>query len=376
MNFAGGAGLPTVGGIGFGGSFMTRLNGYVNERNAAWVAVVLAILAGMGDAATGAEVVFTLVYLVPISILSWFRGRRGGLGMAGWCVVSSGLVRVSIAPVTNVLAFGWNLIAEATIFVSCSSLVASLRSLLDREVRLRVAATQELRHAERLNTLGKLAAGGAHELGTPLNVIMGRADLIARGLVDDETARASAVIIHQQGERMERIVRGLLDFGHRGGTDSHPEELLKLCQDTADLLRSLAKTRGVEITVRGRQLEASVNRGELQQVIGNLLSNAVYALRAGGNIEISVSEVNARVLENDDRRPRPYAMIGVRDSGTGIPAEHVPHLFEPFFTTRPVGEGTGLGLSVAYGIVRDHGGAIQLRTKLGEGTTFFVYLPL
>jgi signal transduction histidine kinase len=313
------------------------------------VASLIAILTGIGDALTTAEVAFTLFYLLPIAIVSWFRGRKVCMGMVAFCVLTSGFTDVVLGPrVTNFFAVWWNLAGEAVIFFMFSYMVASLRERIDDETRRRVLALQELRHAERLNTIGKLAAGVAHELGSPLNVIMGRADLISRGRENLEGARASARIIREQGERMVRIVRGLLDFGRRAG---------------------------IEIRVDGQQVHAPVNRTEIQQVLSNLLSNAVHAMPRGGRIEVSVGEVQAKFPENGDQREHDYACITVRDQGTGIAPEIAPNIFEPFFTTKEVGEGTGLGLSVSYGIVRDHGGTIRFQTTVGQGTTFLVYLP-
>jgi signal transduction histidine kinase len=276
---------------------------------------------------------------------------------------------------SSFLVLGWNLAGEAMIFLLFSYMVASLRERVDNETRLRVSALQELRHAERLNTIGKLAAGVAHELGTPLNVIMGRADLISRGREDLEGSRASARIIREQGERMVRIIHGLLEFGRRAGTNTRSEELRSVVDETVELLQGLAGHAGVEIVVDGREVRTPVNRTEIQQVLSNLLSNAVHAMPRGGRIEVSVSEVETKFVENDDKRDRKYAFISVRDQGTGIAPEIAPSIFEPFFTTKEAGEGSGLGLSVSYGIVRDHGGAIRFQTAVGEGTTFVVYLP-
>jgi two-component system, NtrC family, sensor kinase len=353
-----------------------RVYQYLNDRNALPVASSLAVLTGVGDALTTAEVAFTLFYLLPIAIVSWFRGLKAGMGMVALCILASGFTDLVVGPrVTNFFAVWWNLAGEALIFLMFAYMVASLRGRIDDETRRRVLALQELRHAERLNTIGKLAAGVAHELGSPLNVIMGRADLISRGRENLEGARASARIIREQGERMVRIVRGLLDFGRRAGADTRSEELRRMVDETAQLLQGLAGHAGVEIRVDGQEVHAPVNRTEIQQVLSNLLSNAVHAMPRGGRIEVSVDEVQAKFPENGDQHEHDYACITVRDQGTGIAPEIVPNIFEPFFTTKEVGEGTGLGLSVSYGIVRDHGGAIRFQTTVGQGTTFLVYLP-
>jgi two-component system NtrC family sensor kinase len=273
------------------------------------------------------------------------------------------------------LIFAWNLCCEAAIFVLCCDTVARLRARVDQEMSLRVSAVEELRHAERLNTIGKLASGIAHELGTPVNVIAGHAELIANARLDVTESRHSAVIIGEQAQRMARIIRNMLDFGHRCGTDTRSEDIGLLAIETAELLRTLAQRSGVDILVTGSNVMAEINRAELQQVLSNLISNAIYAMHDGGVVTLSVDEANAKLAENSDSKVRQYACIEVRDEGTGIAPEILPRIFDPFFTTKQVGDGTGLGLSVSYGIVRDHGGAIRVQTSLGRGTTVLVYLP-
>jgi signal transduction histidine kinase len=253
--------------------------------------------------------------------------------------------------------------------------MASLRERIDNEMSLRLSALEELRHAERLNTIGKLASGVAHELGTPLNVITGRAELIYTGRVDLAGAKGSAGIIGEQADRMSRIIRGLLDFGHRSGTETHLENLLQLSEETTELLRVLAKKVGVEIVVMERDTKSRVNRSEIQQVLSNLLTNAIQAMPGGGRIQVIVDEERVILRENGDKEERTYACVTVRDQGSGILPEILPKIFDPFFTTRSVGEGTGLGLSIAYGIVRDHGGSLRVQSAPGEGTTFQVFLP-
>ena len=353
-----------------------RLYGLVNEKNALLLGIGSAVLAALGDALTAAEIAFTLIYLLPIALVTWFRGRRYGVGMAVFCVAASAFIELFIDPrhSTN-LALYWNLLGEALIFFLFSYTMASLRERIDNEMSLRLSALEELRHAERLNTIGKLASGVAHELGTPLNVISGRAELIYTGRVDLASAQASASIIGAQADRMSHIIRGLLDFGHRSGTETRAENLLQLSEETSELLRVLAKKVGVEIVVDGQEIKSRVNRWEIQQVLSNLLTNAIQAMPGGGRIEVRVDEEQTTLPENRDRQRRAYACITVRDEGSGIEPEILPKIFDPFFTTRTVGEGTGLGLSIAYGIVRDHGGALRVQSALGAGTTFQVFLP-
>lgn len=353
----------------------SRLYAFVNERSALGLGIAAVVLAGLGDALTSAEIAFTLVYLLPIALVTWFRGRRMGLAVVVLCVAASAYTRLYVDPRRETyLPVFWNLCGEALIFLLFSYMMANLRERIDNEMTLRVSALEELRHAERLNTIGKLASGVAHELGTPLNVIAGRADLIAQR-ADPAAAAASARIIGEQADRMTRIIRGLLDFGRRSGTETRVENLLQLAEETTELLRVLAKKTGIEIIVTGRPIRSRVNRSEVQQVLSNLLTNAIQATQSGEAVHVSVDEETTALAENGDKSPRPYARITVRDPGTGIPPEILPKIFDPFFTTRGVGEGTGLGLSIAYGIVRDHGGCLRVQSALGEGSCFVVFFP-
>jgi signal transduction histidine kinase len=356
--------------------FRLRVYKHINERNAFAIAVGLAILAGIGDALTTAEIAFTLVYFLPIAIASWFSGRRLGLCIVGLCVAFSAFTDFDLTGQRVVsLAKLCNLFGEAIVFVIYSDTVTRLRARVDHEMSLRVSAVEELRHAERLNTIGKLAAGIAHELGTPVSVITARAELIAEERLNREQTRASGRVIIEQADRISRIIRNMLDFGHRSATDTKREDLGMLAEQTVDLLRSLADRSGVELIVRSASVKARVNRAELQQVLSNLLANAIQAVPDGGRVTLVVDEANARLPENGDRQVRSYACIEVQDEGMGIAPEILPRIFDPFFTTKPSGEGTGLGLSVSYGIIRDHGGGIRIQSVLGSGTTVRVYLP-
>jgi signal transduction histidine kinase len=357
--------------------FRLRVYKHINERNAFAIAVGLAILAGIGDALTTAEIAFTLVYFLPIAIASWFSGRRLGLCIVGLCVAFSALTDFDLTGqrVVSLIKL-CNLFGEAIVFVIYSDTVTRLRARVDHEMSLRMSAVEELRHAERLNTIGKLAAGIAHELGTPVSVISARAELIAEERLDREQTRASGRVIIEQADRISRIIRNMLDFGHRSATDTKREDLGTLAEETVELLRSLADRSGVELIVKSASVvKARVNRAELQQVLSNLLANAIQAVPDGGRVTLAVDEANARLPENGDRQVRSYACIEVQDEGMGIPPEILPRIFDPFFTTKPSGEGTGLGLSVSYGIIRDHGGGIRIQSVLGGGTTVRVYLP-
>ncbi len=257
---------------------------------------------------------------------------------------------------------------------SMAEQLAQARDDLRTESTARIAALEQLRHGERLMTVGKLGSGIAHELGTPLSVVSARASMIAEGEATGEEARAYARIIVEQSKRMTAIIRQLLDFARQRKPERVREHLGALAGHTVGLLEPLAEKRGVTLRVLERErIEADADRGQLEQALTNLLVNAIQAAPAGTEVVVSLETV---VATAEGGEPGPYAAIAVRDHGPGIAEEDLQRVFEPFFTTKAVGEGTGLGLSVSYGIVREHGGWIDVQSKRGEGSCFTIHLPM
>jgi signal transduction histidine kinase len=256
----------------------------------------------------------------------------------------------------------------------CDRLAAAQQALADAG-EARVRAVEQLRRADRLGTVGTLASGIAHELGTPLNVVAARAEMIARGEITGEDAVRSAAIIEQSASRMTTILRQLLDFARRRPAQTQPFDLVALARETATLLETLAEKKGVELARPPVDaigaVVAEVDVGPVQQALTNLVVNAIQAVPDGGHVSI---EVESSLRELDGATVR-CALLRVRDDGPGIADEHLAHVMEPFFTTKEVGEGTGLGLSVAYGIARDHGGLIEVASTPGTGSTFTLVLP-
>jgi signal transduction histidine kinase len=240
----------------------------------------------------------------------------------------------------------------------------------------KIAMLEQLRHADRLSTVGKLASGIAHELGTPLNVVSGRARLIADGLSGDET-RESAEAIVEQAQRMTRIIRQLLDFARRKSADKSPHDLRAVARQTVTLLAPLAEKNGVRLTVEegAGELHADIDVAQLQQALTNLIVNGVQAMPRGGAVRVALGRGHARPPADHDGTEGDFLRISVIDEGEGMNNDTMAHIFEPFFTTKPPGEGTGLGLSVTYGIVKDHRGWIEMSSRVGVGSRFTVFLP-
>jgi signal transduction histidine kinase len=258
----------------------------------------------------------------------------------------------------------------------CARLDAARAKLL-AEADARIKTVEQLRHAERLSTVGKLAAGLAHELGTPLNVVSGRAKMIESGRLTSEAAIANAKIIHGQTDRMTKIIRQLLDFARRGHANKAAVDVRELSRRALELLTPLAKKRGVVLSLDGGEDAAmlEVDAGQIEQVLSNLVVNGIDATSAGGEMVVRIRMEEATPPAGSDAKPGHYLRIDVRDPGAGIRKEDLDRVFEPFFTTKDVGLGTGLGLSVAHGIVRDHGGWIAVQSEENRGSCFSVYLP-
>jgi two-component system NtrC family sensor kinase len=247
----------------------------------------------------------------------------------------------------------------------CRQLDEARRELLE-EGDARVRAVEQLRHAERLGTVGRLAAGIAHELGTPLNVVAAQAKMIVTGESSGDEVREDAQAILDQSERMTHIIRQLLDFTRQRRSDRRQEDVRAVVGAALHVLAPLASRSGVRCVLEpGPPSMASVDPVQIQQVVTNLVVNGVQAQPSGGEVRIHVE------LEGPPGR----VCIRVEDRGQGMTPEVLERVFEPFFTTKDVGQGTGLGLSVAHGIVEEHGGRIEARSTQGGGSVFSVYLP-
>ena len=246
------------------------------------------------------------------------------------------------------------------------------------EMEARLRTLEQLRHADRLKTVGSLASGIAHELGTPLNVVSGRANLIASGRLPSSEVADSVCVIKEQVQRMTLIIQQLLAFARRKSPRRVAVDLRSLVQHTLDMLTSLAAQQHAVLTLTADRVPilVRVDTGQIQQVLMNLVTNAWQAMPAGGEVAIAVSSTTAQPPPDLASPAQRYACVSVTDQGIGIPAADLQYIFDPFFTTKDVGQGTGLGLSIAYGIVQDHGGWIDVCSQPGQGTRMAVYVPM
>ncbi len=263
--------------------------------------------------------------------------------------------------------------------------LAAANARLASETQAHIAALDALRLSDRLATVGKMASGIAHEMGTPMNVILARGKMIAdHEGVPPEVAGYGRIIV-EQTDRLTRIIRQLLDFA-RGRSlypagapvDSEQEvDVQRLAQELCQMLGPLAEKRDVSLKlVEGQARSVTVaNRNLIDQALANLVVNAVQASRPGGTVSIEIDARRATPPADIGGSEAHFLTLSVHDQGVGIAPANLERVFEPFFTTKDVGEGTGLGLSVAYGIVREHGGWIAVESELNVGSSFTIYLP-
>ncbi len=236
------------------------------------------------------------------------------------------------------------------------------------DVSQRRRAEEALRRAERLASVGTLAAGIAHEINNPLGAIVLSADAALLAL-DQPAARgileASLNNIQASALRCGRIVKSVLQFARDEVSQKWPSSILDVIRHARDMTRKLAAEQGVTLDLELDETcpELVMNPTEMEQVLTNLISNGIQASRPGGTVRVRA------VLDGGGLQ------ITVQDHGRGMSAEQIAHMFDPFYTTRVQEGGTGLGLSITHGIVHEHGGTIEVDSAAGEGTTISVRFP-
>lgn len=253
--------------------------------------------------------------------------------------------------------------------------LARARDALREETEARIQALEQLRHSDRLATLGRLSSGIAHELGTPLNVVSGRARMIVSQTLEKEEVTESAKIIDEQAMRMTALIRQLLDFARRRAPNKTCLDLNRLVEQVVQMLGPVAAKEDVQLDfLPGDNTELWGDTFQIQQVLTNLVMNAIQATTGSGRVEIATRSQFAPPGHSKAKDEK-YIVIRIQDRGQGISQADMKNIFEPFFTTKKAGRGTGLGLSITQGIVKEHGGWIDADSRPGQGTCFTVWLP-
>jgi signal transduction histidine kinase len=266
-----------------------------------------------------------------------------------------------------------SVISNAGQYQKLQATVDQLRATrLELQERIAAQRTTESRlvQAAKLAAVGEMAAGIAHELNNPLTTVSGFTELILEGLPADSPARKDLELVLRESHRARDVVRRLLDFARQSESVRARSDINEIVKDVLALVNHLLHTSGVTVITdlpEGMPW-VSVDRNQIKQVILNLFHNALHAMPTGGQLHISTK------CRNRDHHD--WLMVKVSDTGTGISTENLERVFEPFFTTRANEGGTGLGLSVSYGIVTDHGGFMEVESQEGKGSSFTVWFPI
>lgn len=258
----------------------------------------------------------------------------------------------------------------------CERLEGARRTLASEQGHRR-RMEEQLRVAERLAGLGRLAAGLAHEVGTPLNVIIGRAESLQKSCSPDDPAHRHLRTIVAQGERIVRIVRDMLDFARMKPPRHVPTDPRATIRGVLDLMDRQCEAQGVVIEANLAEdlPPITADPDQLQQVFLNLVVNALDAMPEGGRLRVT-ARVESATNPQGGGAAQACLALTFEDTGRGIAREDLSRVFDPFFTTKEAGKGTGLGLSVSYGIIEEHGGWFDVQSEVGSGTRFTIWLPL
>ena len=246
----------------------------------------------------------------------------------------------------------------------------NMMAMLEQQVEEQRQLQEQLLQSTKLAALGELAANIAHEINNPLTGVLGYAALLQRGLPADDPNAKNLKVIENETIRARDIVRNLLDFARQEGLRKRKTSIREVMDDTLTLLRKQADLINVKVVLDYDEdvPQVYVDINQMKQVFINILNNALHAMQGGGTLTVSI-----RAAKPDGKRP--WVEVAFQDTGIGIPPEKLDLVFNPFYTSKQAGEGTGLGLSVSQRIVEEHGGVIDVVSEAGKGSTFTVKLP-
>lgn len=266
-----------------------------------------------------------------------------------------------------------SVISSAGQYQKLQATVDQLRAARE-ELQERIAAQRmaesKLVQAAKLAAVGEMAAGIAHELNNPLTSVSGFTELVLDEIPAESDLRDDLELVLREAQRARSVVRRLLDFARQSESVRVRSDINEILTDVLALVNHLLRTSGVQLMTNLTDgiPWVSLDRNQIKQVFLNLIHNALHAMPTGGNLRISTA--------CQQREKREWLTICLADTGIGIAPENLERVFEPFFTTRARDGGTGLGLSVSYGIVADHGGFIDVESQVGKGSTFTIWLPV
>jgi signal transduction histidine kinase len=228
---------------------------------------------------------------------------------------------------------------------------------------------EQLTQSEKLSALGRLSASVAHEIRNPLAALGGFARRLRKRITEDSKEKEYADIICSESTRLENILRDILSYSKGAALSLTTHDLNDIVRDSLAHYDEICRGKSIELQNDLPAIEPiHIDKGQVRQVIDNLISNAIDSMDYKGTIRITTETA----VKDDDKS---FAVIRVADSGSGIPPDKLKMIFEPFFSTKEMGRGTGLGLSISRKIVEEHGGSITAKSTLGEGSVFSVFLP-
>ena len=238
---------------------------------------------------------------------------------------------------------------------------------------------EQLRQAQKMESIGTLAGGIAHDFNNILNIIRGYATLIGQQPLARDQLNESLRVIDKEIDRGASVVRQLLTIARKSETHLAPTNISDIVLTLNDLIKTFPKNISVALNLDTRLMPVLADRNQMSQALLNICLNARDAMPAGGKLTIQTEKIEAaemRARHHIDAPPGAYVCVLISDTGVGITEEVRARMFEPFFTTKGISEGTGLGLAIVYGIVKEHNGFIEVESEPGRGTTFRIYMPV
>jgi signal transduction histidine kinase len=280
------------------------------------------------------------------------------------CITKSGEYRITELTTTDLLNNG----------------IVAGRLGIARDITERTALEEKLRQAVKMQAVGQLAGGIAHDFNNILSVIISASDLLLLDMPDDNTLRSHAEMILKSAERGAQLTRNLLAFSRKQILSMRPGDLNEIIRSVEPLIaRLIREDLAFTVSLAPGELRCLADSTQVEQVLMNLAANASDAMAKGGRLTVSTDRMT---MDAEFKRIHgfgqdgDYAVLRVDDTGYGMDDRTRERVFEPFFTTKEVGKGTGLGLATVFGIVKQHRGYIEVRSEVGKGTTFTIYIPL